>query len=242
MQNPCRTIVVNFQRMDEKTLGILEFPVVLQRLAAYADFGISAELARGLRLPATWKKSGSGNRVPPKRAACLTWMPVLVSAGLEIFVPRWSLHLALAYLKVRIVGCPQYPHRSPRSWPAARKNAAEIPGLAELAVVLPPPSGLIESISRALSERGEVVDQASDRLAQIRRDLKVSHERLLGRLERMVNDPKNSGMLQDSIITQRIGRYVIPLRAEFKGQIRSIFMTNPLPAPRSLLNHWPSST
>ncbi len=49
MQNPCRTIVVNFQRMDEKTLGILEFPVVLQRLAAYADFGISAELARGLR-------------------------------------------------------------------------------------------------------------------------------------------------------------------------------------------------
>jgi DNA mismatch repair protein MutS2 len=52
--------------------------------------------------------------------------------------------------------------------------------------------------------------------------LKVAHERLLSRLERMVNDPKNQPILQEQIITQRNGRYVIPLRADFKGRLRSI--------------------
>ncbi|HEX7599316.1 MAG TPA: MutS2/Smr-associated SH3 domain-containing protein, partial [Polyangia bacterium] len=72
------------------------------------------------------------------------------------------------------------------------------------------------------SDRGEVMDSASDKLYQIRRDLKVSHERLLSRLERMVDDPRNAPMLQEAIITQRNGRYVIPLRSEFKGRMRSI--------------------
>ena len=38
----------------------------------------------------------------------------------------------------------------------------------------------------------------------------------------MINDPENAPMLQDPIITLRGGRYVIPLRADFKGKLRSI--------------------
>jgi DNA mismatch repair protein MutS2 len=215
--------VVNFQRMDEKTLGILEFPVVLQRLAAYADFGISAELARGLRPSSNLEKVRlRQSRTTEARRLLNLDASISVGGARDI---RSQVELAsrsgvlegpeLLDVRNTLIAARDLGRQ-------LEKYAAEIPGLAELAVVLPPPSGLIESISRALSERGEVVDQASDRLAQIRRDLKVSHERLLGRLERMVNDPKNSGMLQDSIITQRNGRYVIPLRAEFKGQIRSI--------------------
>ena len=64
--------------------------------------------------------------------------------------------------------------------------------------------------------------QASDKLARIRREMKIAYDRLMSRLERMVNDPKAAPMLQEALITQRNGRYVIPLRAEFKGQMRSI--------------------
>jgi DNA mismatch repair protein MutS2 len=42
------------------------------------------------------------------------------------------------------------------------------------------------------------------------------------RLQKYVTDSKTVPMLQDSIITQRDGRYVIPLRAEFKGKIKAI--------------------
>jgi DNA mismatch repair protein MutS2 len=44
----------------------------------------------------------------------------------------------------------------------------------------------------------------------------------MSRLERIIQDPKNAPILQDQLITQRNGRYVIPLRSEFKGRIRSI--------------------
>jgi DNA mismatch repair protein MutS2 len=52
--------------------------------------------------------------------------------------------------------------------------------------------------------------------------LRIAHERLLAKMQRMVTDPKNAPYLQEAIITQRDGRYVLPLRADFKGRIRSI--------------------
>ena len=44
----------------------------------------------------------------------------------------------------------------------------------------------------------------------------------MSRLQKYVTDAKTVSMLQEPIITQRDGRYVIPLRAEFKGKIKSI--------------------
>ena len=96
------------------------------------------------------------------------------------------------------------------------------PHLAEIAAFFPPPPGIIEAISRCISERAEVLDNASAKLSSIRSEIRVSHDRLLSRLERMIGDTRNLPMLQEPIITQRNGRYVIPLRAEFKGRLKSI--------------------
>ena len=103
-----------------------------------------------------------------------------------------------------------------------QKSEEEYPQLQAVIALTEVPTGIVDLISRCISERGEVLDSASERLAQVRRDLKISHDRLLGKLERILNDPHHSPMLQESIITQRDGRYVIPLRSEFKGQIKSI--------------------
>jgi DNA mismatch repair protein MutS2 len=56
----------------------------------------------------------------------------------------------------------------------------------------------------------------------IRRELRVAHDRLLQKLQRILTDPKNAPYLQEPIITQRDGRYVIPLKADFKGRIRGL--------------------
>ena len=87
---------------------------------------------------------------------------------------------------------------------------------------MPLPVGLIDGISRAISDRGEILDSASPKLAVIRRDLRVVHDRLLTKMQRMVTDSKITQYLQETLVTQRDGRYVLPLRAEFKGRIRSI--------------------
>jgi len=81
------------------------------------------------------------------------------------------------------------------------------------------PQAIIDEIGRCIDERGEVLDSASDALGRIRRELREAHARLMERLQRIVATPTNQPFLQEAIVTQRQGRYVIPLRAEFKGRI-----------------------
>jgi DNA mismatch repair protein MutS2 len=102
------------------------------------------------------------------------------------------------------------------------KNAGRYPHLSDIAHRLPPPPGIIESISSCISDHAEVLDSASVKLLSIRAEVKVSHDRLMSKLERLINDSHTAPMLQESIITQRNGRYVIPLRAEFKSRLKSI--------------------
>ncbi|MBN8656447.1 MAG: endonuclease MutS2, partial [Anaerolineae bacterium] len=102
------------------------------------------------------------------------------------------------------------------------KKDGEFPRLCLIAEGLPDSHGIVDAITRILSERGEVLDSASVKLADIRRNLRIAHDRLMSRLQKYVTDSKTSSMLQESIITQRDGRYVIPLRAEFKGKIKAV--------------------
>jgi DNA mismatch repair protein MutS2 len=102
------------------------------------------------------------------------------------------------------------------------KGIGTYPVLTVVAGRLQPAPGLIDAISAVLDDRGEVLDSASERLAAIRRDVRVVRERLLGKLQRLISDPKVVPMLQEPIITQRDGRFVIPLRAEFKGRVKSL--------------------
>jgi len=94
--------------------------------------------------------------------------------------------------------------------------------LADLGEGLSEGLGLVDAINKSISERGEVLDSASDALGHIRSEMKVTHSRLMERMNRYLNDPATTSMLQEALITQRSGRYVLPLRAEFKGRIPAI--------------------
>ncbi|HXV97032.1 MAG TPA: Smr/MutS family protein, partial [Anaerolineae bacterium] len=96
------------------------------------------------------------------------------------------------------------------------------PRLADIAQRIEPCPGLVNNISEAIDERGEVKSNASPKLARIRRDLETAHSRLQEKLNRLVASSQYSRYLQEPLITQRAGRYVIPLKAEFKGKIQGI--------------------
>jgi DNA mismatch repair protein MutS2 len=59
-------------------------------------------------------------------------------------------------------------------------------------------------------------------LATIRREMRIAHDRLQDKLQRIISSSKNAPMLQEALITLRDGRYVIPLKADFKGRMRGI--------------------
>ena len=73
-----------------------------------------------------------------------------------------------------------------------------------------------------LDDTGEVLDSASPKLASVRREMRIAFDRLQAKLSNIVHNANNAPYLQETLITQRHGRYVIPLKAEFKGRIPGI--------------------
>ncbi len=209
--------------MDEKTLHTLEFLKVLERLAGYAAFSVSAELALKLR-PTSQLEEAQRRQALTSEARRLLSVSVDFSIGgardIRPSVERAQRAGVLEGTELVDVKNTQIVARQlARTF---ERQEELYPHLSTIAERLLPPPGLVDAISRALSERGEVLDSASEKLGNIRRELKTSHDRLMGRLERLITDPKTIPLLQEPIITQRGGRYVIPLRAEFKSKIRSI--------------------
>lgn len=209
--------------MDEKTTVTLEFPKVLERLAGYASFSASAELARHLHPVKTLEEALRLQKITSEARLLLSLNPDLTVGGATDIRPlaeRAARHGVLEPSELLAVKDTLISARTlARTFERA---AAQYPHLAEIAAGFPPPPGVIDAISRAISDRGEILDQASEKLARIRHDVRVAYERLMARLQKMVTDPKIAPMLQEALVTQRNGRYVIPLRSEFKSQVRSI--------------------
>lgn len=208
--------------MDSKTLNVLEYPKILQRLAGFCDFSASMDLARELEPTSSFELAIARISETTEARKLLSMQSTGVGAAHDIR-PQADLAArggvldphALLDVKSTLISCRDLKK-------AFEKRTDEYPRLTQVAMGLPDSHGLVDAITRILSDRGEILDSASPKLGDIRRNLRVAQDRLMTRLQKYVTDSKTVSMLQEPIVTQRDGRYVIPLRAEFKGKIKSI--------------------
>ena len=78
---------------------------------------------------------------------------------------------------------------------------------------------LEELITKAVLSEEEVADAASPELSDIRRKIRGVNGKIRDVLQRIVSSPTQSRYLQENIITQRSGRFVVPVKSEHKGDI-----------------------
>jgi DNA mismatch repair protein MutS2 len=78
---------------------------------------------------------------------------------------------------------------------------------------------IVREIDRCIGDQGDVLDRASSALSRIRSELRVAHDRLMDKLNRIVANPQYASHLQEAYVTQRDGRYVIPVRADSRGRV-----------------------
>ncbi len=234
--------------MDEKTLHILEYFKILDRLAEFTAFSASAELARSLK-PLTDLEEIQRLQAETREALLLqvtnsdltiggardVRQPVELAVRGGVLDPGDLLDVKSTLVSARTLSR-KFDQMSKNPDSKARRfdrdggsrsgdefsQEGQFPYLVAIVSRMTIPGGIIEAITRTLSERGEILDSASVKLATIRRDQRIVYERLMTKLQRMVSDTRNSTYLQEAIITQRDGRFVIPLRSEFKGRIKSI--------------------
>jgi DNA mismatch repair protein MutS2 len=209
--------------MHEKTLTTLEFDKVLARLARHTSFSAGRELALALR-PSTNHAEVVRRQRLTAEAVRLTGMkpnvglggahdvrPLARKAGLGgILEPTELLDIAStvrAALEMRST---------------LARFSSNLPLLAELAEDLPEAPDLVANIARCINARAEVTDAASPVLAVLRRDVRIAHDRLHAKLQEILNSPLGRQVAQEPIVTLRDGRYVIPVKADFRGQMQGI--------------------
>ena len=84
---------------------------------------------------------------------------------------------------------------------------------------LNPLSAIEREIRRCIASEEEMFDHASPKLASIRKEIRINQERVRSHLQSMLHSATYKSMLQDAVITQRNGRYCIPVKAEYKGSV-----------------------
>lgn len=81
---------------------------------------------------------------------------------------------------------------------------------------------LEQEIANAIVSEDEISDSASTRLRQIRQQIKNKKAEIKNRLEKIVTSQDTAKHLQDTVVTMRGDRYVVPVKAESKGKIQGI--------------------
>ncbi len=78
---------------------------------------------------------------------------------------------------------------------------------------------LEDKIKRCIPDEDTIADAASPELADIRRHMRAAQAKSRQILQRIISSPSYAKVLQETIITQRDGRFVVPVKAEQKGNL-----------------------
>lgn len=104
---------------------------------------------------------------------------------------------------------------------ALREDDTTGDSLNERYQLIEPLSPLMQEIRRCIPENDTIADDASTGLSQVRRQLKITNNRIHEQLNSILSSSARS-MLQDSIITMRNGRYCLPVKAEYRSSFRGM--------------------
>ncbi|MFC1845910.1 endonuclease MutS2 [Chloroflexota bacterium] len=209
--------------MDDNSLEMLEFPKIVEMLADYTSFSASRELAFDLRPSSDpdkvllWLKQSAEARrllsIKPEFSVGNSYdirEATATAAKGKILEPKMLLTIKDTLGASRIV----------RS--NIGKLSAELPALWDIGQRIIAQRNLEDDINQCITETGEVSDNASARLANLRQQLKDSRQRLLDRLGAMLKSKNREKFIQEAYVTEREGRYVIPVKAEFRREIKGI--------------------
>jgi len=209
--------------MDPKYLETLELNKILERLAEHTSFSAGRELALALRPSTDSEQVGQWQRETAEAKFLVSVQSNLSLGGARDVRPLLKNAEIGAMLDPSALLDVQSTLISAK---ALRRGIAsktdQYPTLSAIAQRLEECPKLVAEIARCINDNGEVLDSASPMLARIRRELAVARDRLLDRLNRLLGASDSATYLQEALITQRGGRYVIPVKAEFKGRVQGI--------------------
>jgi DNA mismatch repair protein MutS2 len=147
--------------------------------------------------------------------------PLRAPADLEEILDALSVE-GRALEAPRLLALSDYLESIEQSGNAVTKLQAPFPILRALVTTIASFRGEIANVRRKIDAGGEVVDDASPALASVRERLRRQRSRLRSTLDGFLRNQDTSKYLQQQVVTDRNGRYVLMVRAEHRSSIPGI--------------------
>lgn len=208
----------------EKSYELLELNAVLKLLAEQATISSAKEAALLLRpfeeietVISELEKTDEAFVLSAKYASPSFGSPENPSGILA----RCDVGAVLTMRELLLVADSLRTIRTVKEW---RNNIAEnsVVKLNDLFEILSPNKYLEDLITTSVKSEDELFDNASVKLAEIRRSIARESSKIKDKLNSVVKNNSKAKFLQEAIVTQRDGRYVVPVKAEFKNEVPGI--------------------
>ena len=209
--------------MNQKVLKTLEYHKIIEKLTEYAASEPGKRLCRELEpssdfeeiVQAQAETADAVARVRQKGSVSFAGISDIGSSLKRLEIgSSLSIHELLAVSS--LLTC------AARAKNYGRRQESELPddSLDEMFRALEPLTNVNNEITRCIISEEEVADDASPGLRHVRRQMKITGDRVHTQLNAILNSSRT--MLQDPVITMRDGRYCLPVKAEYKSSFQGM--------------------
>ena len=207
--------------MNQKALNSLEYYKIIEQLVEKASSPMGKELCRNL-LPSTDIYEIRRMQTQTRDALTRLFQKGNISFGsvkdIRGSLKRLEIGSSLGISELlSVAGLLENTNRV-KAYSRNERGDSLSDSLDGMFSSLEPLTPLSSEIRRCILSQDEISDDASSGLMRVRRGMKIANDRIHTQLASLVNGSARN-YLQDSVITMRNGRYCIPVKAEYKGQI-----------------------
>ncbi|MEL7354430.1 MAG: endonuclease MutS2 [Cyanobacteria bacterium J06560_5] len=206
--------------IQSETLNLLEWPRLCRHLATFTATNIGNVAAQRLKIPTTQEESERLLAQTVETTQLESTVGGLQFGGIRdigVSLERARLQGILSGDELLDIATTLSGARRLRR---QIDSQDELPVLQSLVEDLRTFPELEQEIHRCIDDRGQVADRASAKLGGIRQNLKVVRDRIYSKLQRIIQRQNNA--LQETIITQRNDRFVLPVKAPQKDAVPGI--------------------
>ena len=206
--------------MNDRALRVLEFTKIRDMLAGYALSDSGKELCRELVPLDDFKDINRALDETEEAVATLAYVggnPLIAFADVSEYISLAEKGSTLNPRALLLVAETLRAARAARS--ALVTDKENTPIITAAASRLQPLRQLETDITEAILSEEEISDHASPALLDIRRHIRQVNDRIREKLNAMAHGAGYAKYLMESIVTVRNGRYVLPVKAEARGNV-----------------------
>lgn len=213
--------------MNERCLRVLEFLKIRSELSAYAVSDMGKE--KCLSLIPTGEFTQVQRMQEETEEAMVLFRrigghPLAPFSDVRTQVKRAALGATLSMRDLLACAETMRASRSARASLLGKEEETDdpVPHIHSMVRLLQPSMQEEMAISNAILSEEEMADSASSELASIRRQMRAANDRIREKLNAFLHSSTLSKYLQEPIITIRGGRYVVPVKAEYRSSVQGL--------------------